>query len=584
MKSRFRNYIFILSIISLILFFAVKSYITEKRTITWYDVIFSLRSGQNSVDIRLWHNYNDDKDYLFLPSFISGENEKPQLFVPAKKRFTWDEVIDASDYIDADLSAGTHTLKIGKDTFEVNVMHSSNVPSLFIETASGKLDYIEAEKGNSESGMYKLIDENGTVIDSGELSKMRARGNVTFFEDKKPYQINLAEMKDLTGSGPQDKYVLLANRQDQSLIRNSLVFKLAKDVGLINTPESIFLDLYINSDYRGSYQLCDKIDTGENSVEIDTETNRVQTDYLLSLEYNAQDRLEDEPYAIQTDFGQNAVIKRPKMPTEAQIDFIKNDFNSLQREIKNGNLERIDLNSFSSKYLVEEFSKNLDAMHTSQNFYRDRDTIFAGPVWDYDKTLGNPLIEHNRPVDFQEPRGIYAATVQNGASWWYDLYNLEVFRRSSVKIYEERLLPSVGDILDREIDDLTGYIWESARMDNVRWDSFEDQKYGIDRSFDEGYNEQLDIIRDFVKKRREFFNDIWLESKRYDMVPCDPGEGTMYVRYIDAVEGKKLTKPAKPDWEGHEFSFWARNDTGEEYDFESVYDGVPFELKAVYDR
>ena len=119
-------------------------------------------------------------------------------------------------------------------------------------------------------------------------------------------------------------------------------------------------------------------------------------------------------------------------------------------------------------------------------------------------------------------------------------------------------------------------------MDYMRWDTFEDFKYGEELEFAEEYQAEIDNIKEFLRLRMEFLTDIWLEGRRYDQITCDPGEGTMYVTKLDAVEGRTINKPRKPKLEGYQFDHWVREDTGELYDFTEIYDGIPFILRAVY--
>lgn len=589
MRKRASLIIVLINIVLLMSYFIISYTIKEYKPLSWYDVVFAVDTGNQSFNIRLWHNYSNDQDYLFLPSFARQELVKGnwQVSIPVKFLKSWDGTkIIGDEFKTLDFTPGKHKFKAGNTEFDINLLCSDRVPALFIETDSKSLEHIEREKGNEEPGIYRFVDDKGVTLAEGELTKLRSRGNVTFQEDKKPYQMNLKNPADLLGSGVAKKYILLANRQDQSLIRNSVVLDIAREAGIDYTPDYRFVDLFINNDYRGSYQLCNKIDTGEYGIDINTGTKRDDTDYLISLEYSYQDRLEEEDYTFCTDAGQWVTIKRPDVPSDEQQAFIKNNFNNLQKSIISGELDpdNTDLESFAKKYIIEELSKNLDAMHASQYFYYDGTKVYAGPPWDYDKSLGNPLIENTRPVDFSEPMGIYAATVQNDASFWYDLYNIKEFKTLVSKVYSKDYLPAIDKILSREIENTVSEIWVSAGMDYYRWDTLEDQKYEREENFDTGYREQIEIVRDFLNERSVFLKEIWLENKTYDIITLDPGEGSLSVKYLDALEGRCLNKPRKPQMEGWEFDHWIREDTGEVYDFDTLYDGTPFTLKAVYKK
>lgn len=549
------------------------------------DITFRIQSGTQDAALKLWHNYYDGKEYLFLPSFCTGDTSCVVSTENAQSR-SWDgQKLSWLGYL-KELTDGEHILRVGETEFTVVIMRSAKVSALFVTTASGTLTQIEAEKGNSESGLYRIVSADGKECASGLLKELKSRGNATFLEDKKPYQMSLEEPEDLLGTGKLEHYILLANRQDQSLLRDRILYDMAADIGVPYSPVSRHVDLYINEEYRGSYQLSEKVEAAENRLPIDVSAGSAEPGFLVSLEYQTPDRLTEDTCYFKTKNNQAVVIKRPKMLSKQQKDYIQDVFQNMETAILNGRLEDagIDTESFAKKYLMEEISKNLDAMHASQYFYKDEgdSVVYAGPVWDYDKTLGNPLIEHTRPVNFQEPKGIFAATKQENASWWYQLYQIPEFKERVIREYQNSAIPAIKQMLDKKIDAYCEEIWESAYMDYMRWDTFEDFKYGRELCFTQEYQAQVEQMKEFLQRRMEFLNDIWVEGRTYHQIVCDADGGEMYVTKLDAVEGRKISEPRDPKKEGYEFVYWLREDTGERYDFAEDYDAVPFTLKAVY--
>lgn len=558
----------------------------RKQPATWDKIAVSIETGAGEATIKLWHNYYDNKEYLFLPSFWE-EDDGGRITGVYGKKVSWDgDLLPRSGELTT-LLKGEHSLQVGDNSFQVVVLHSGTVPALFLTTQSGSLTHIEEKKGNGEPGWYRMVNADGSLLSEGSIKKLKSRGNATFLEDKKPYQMTLEDSADLLGSGNKKKYILLANRQDQSLLRDRIMYDMAADMGLPYSPVSRFVDLYVNEEYRGSYQLSEKVETGAGGIAINTDTRDIKTGFLVTLEYNTEDRLAEAEYRFQTTNGQNVVVKRPKQPTAAQLAYIEQCFQSAEDGIRSGTFPQgqLDVTSFARKYLIEEIGKNLDAMYTSQYFYQDAgegQLLYAGPVWDYDKTLGNPLIEHTRPVDFQAPQGIYAAAKQEDASWWYDLWQIPAFRERAIEEFAKTAVPAIDGMLETKIDAYRDEVWESAAMDYMRWDPFEDFKYGNELAFEQEYQAEIDGIKEFLTKRKAFLTDIWLEGRAYDRIPLDAGEGTIYVQNIDAVEGRTLAEPRDPKLEGYRFAGWIREDTGEPYDFTQPYDGIPFTLRAVY--
>ncbi len=585
MRKKRRTFILLGSLALFFSYIALRLYWNDKQPASFQDIGVTIGAKDERIGLTLWHNYYDGKEYLFLPSFWE-QGDPADIEVKGKRRLSWDQEALGRGKKTVYLATGEHRLCAGESTFTVVVLASSKLPALFIETASGSLSYIEKEKGNGERGLYQMIEPDGTLRAGGQLKKLRSRGNSTFLEDKKPYQMTLAETADLLGSGARGKYILLANRQDQSLLRNKILYDMAGEIGLPYSPASGFVDLYINHEYRGCYLLSEKPAERLEAEALTQKTPEGGTDFLAALEYDDETRLEEAVRYFVTKGGQHVVIEYPGALTDTQAADIESSFQALEDEIQSGlsDTETVDEESFARKYLMEEIGKNLDAMFASQYFYRDNGRFYAGPVWDYDKTLGNPLIEQTRPVNYQEPRGLYAATEQKGASWWYDLYWIPSFQELVKTEYQKNALPAIEEMLNGRIDAYRDEIWDCAYLDYMRWDPFEDFKYGEELDFEEEYQAEIDGIKEFLRQREEFLSDIWLEGRGYGQIECDPGAGMMYVTKIDAVEGRTLHEPRDPKLEGFRFSHWIRGDTGERYDFTEAYDGTAFTLRAVYVR
>ena len=71
----------------------------------------------------------------------------------------------------------------------ITFVQSGGVPSMYIDVASGSMTYIHAKKTHKETGVLRLYDADGSQLYSGKLDKIRGRGNSTWYEEKKPYNL-----------------------------------------------------------------------------------------------------------------------------------------------------------------------------------------------------------------------------------------------------------------------------------------------------------------------------------------------------------------------------------------------------------
>ena len=106
-------------------------------------------------------------------------------------------------------------------------------------------------------------------LNNVKLEYIRGRGNSTWELDKKPYKIKLDKGQNLLGMGKNKHWVLLANRLDQSLLRNRIISYLGTAFGMPYTPKMLPVELVINGEYYGSYLLAEQVRVDKNRVDID---------------------------------------------------------------------------------------------------------------------------------------------------------------------------------------------------------------------------------------------------------------------------------------------------------------------------
>ena len=123
---------------------------------------------------------------------------------------------------------------------ETSGVPDSGLPVLYVNVdedaeGCGTVEEMNASPDHSVSctGTITLDVPEGYTGDYGtqalsdltdvKLDYIRGRGNSTWQADKKPYKLKLDKSQDLLGMGKNKHWALLANRFDQSLLRNRLV-------------------------------------------------------------------------------------------------------------------------------------------------------------------------------------------------------------------------------------------------------------------------------------------------------------------------------------------------------------------------
>ena len=527
----------------------------------------SADSNKALGSVKWWYSEVDGKYYMFMPS-SADLSSVVVWFDAVGDVYCGDTKLESGQATDIFADGGEYTLIAGSTEYQIVFVCTSDMPSIFINTESGNLDYVHKDKENKEPGDMLALDENGKIVYNKALTSIKGRGNSTWNRPKKPYNIKLDKSTDLFGLGKAKNWCLLANYDDHTLIRNQIVYNMGKSIGMTESPDCIGIDLYINNEYMGAYLLTEKVEIKENRVEIfdleaateDCNENALDTypmngyayafsgylentqrwydipnnpeditgGYLLELEISK--RYDNEPSGFVANSGQKVVVKSPEYASEAQIKYISNywqemedalysedGYNSLGKHYS----EYIDLTSYANQYLIQEWTGNWDAGLTSNFFYKDiNGKIIAGPVWDFDTSLKN--YDGRDGYNLKDPTTWHAKvrTLYGNSIFGGDLSGGDVLK-SSPNIYA--LGFKHADFVDKVWDQWTGEFYDAANelidtkldgyvrqtigaaiMNAIRWNYYSTTDFDTIAS---EYMNEVDYMRGYIVERTAFLND-----------------------------------------------------------------------------
>ena len=268
----------------------------------------------------------------------------------------------------------------------------TNLPTVVVNIANGE-EVIEKEK-NLISNVY-IISENGTELLATSGTEIRGRGNASWNFEKKPYRLKFDEKQSPLGApASAKKWTLISNHGDKTLMRNILAFEVSRRVGQPYTPFCHPVDLIINGEYRGCYQLCDQVEAASGRVP-------AKDGYLIEIDAYAWD--EEVMFASKT--GIPVTIKHPDEDdiTDEQKKFIEDYFNKFEAaalasnytDANSGYRKYLDLDSFLRNFIIGEFCANTDAFW-SVYMYKDAadGKLYTGPTWDNDLSFDNDYRTH----------------------------------------------------------------------------------------------------------------------------------------------------------------------------------------------
>ena len=260
------------------------------------------------------------------------------------------------------------------------------------------------EAGWVKDDKITVYNADGTVnceVNGGT----RLRGNTTQEYPKKPLAIKFTEEKPVLGMPSHDRWVLLANWLDHSMIRNTVAFDIAHvmeyawsssngEIGA-GVPWNVHgqhVELVVkNADgvahHVGNYFLCEQIKVAENRLNL---TNGC----LLELDTNL-----DEDKVFETKSKKVPFMFKDEV-TDDVYDSVVNKVNTIETNLYKGSdagfeaaFKDLDINSVVDQWLVLELAMNREYAdpRSVYMFVNDEGKLSGGPVWDFDRgTFQNP--------------------------------------------------------------------------------------------------------------------------------------------------------------------------------------------------
>ncbi|MDE7341129.1 MAG: CotH kinase family protein [Lachnospiraceae bacterium] len=451
-------------------------------------------------------------------------------------------------------------------TRDVTFLKSGGLPVMYVNTRTGSMERLDADKTYKEKASIEFLDSEGELVFTDDIRSISARGNQTFTFEKKSYQLNLSVPVDFMNMGMSDTWILLCNVYDPAYIRNKLTYEMALQADMPGSAKSEYIDVYFNDVYAGMYQLCEKVEIGENRLEIaDLEAqnralNGEVLDYAdtfvtgngkgVELARNPQDitggYLIEHDYGMKfsevlsgftTSTGEEFALKNPNHASEAEVTYISNRMQEIEDAIRAEDgynpvtgiyyTEYIDLESWADKYLIEEITRNNGGGSTSSYFYKPQDSlstkVYGGPVWDYDKGYGNAsgYNKNTRDLAFLTLHEYYT-------SWFYYLYQHEDFVEMVKKEYQEKFSDYLTIMAEEKADEYLAQIEASAILDQARFGHVYcalDENLEIPFSPD-NYKMHAQAIKQFILERKAFLDEVWLEDAPICMVHFKNAEGS----------------------------------------------------------
>lgn len=601
--------VFVLVLFSATLFVTASA---EGNAITSFTV--NTDTAETSADLGAveWYKASDGTYYIFLPASAVKSNLTVWFTADADVMCGETKLV-SGETTDAFANGDSFTITCGTASYNVKFLKAEKSGTVYINTESGSMDAIHADKSHKESGTVIILDENGNVQYDGDLDSIKGRGNSTWEQAKKPYNIKLDKKTDLFGMGKNKSWCLLASATEPSMIRNMLVYDFAYNIGVETTGFAHYTNLYLNGEYAGLYILTEKVDIGENRIDIydlegaTEDVNEKDLDeYNLAGKQNSREfgtikyadipnnpdeitggyllelekiyRYVNEASGFITDIGQAIVVKTPEYASKAQVEYISSYYQDFEDALYSATgynskgkhySDYIDIDSLARMYVITEFTAIFDGCSSSFFLWKDvNGKLTAGPAWDYDSSLGygqpNNLINH--VPNSADPKLLFAQTcfignhAENKKSLLAQAFTHHDFQEKVEQIWADAF-ESYYPTFTGNIDLFKNEAQSSVILDAIRWNTFGTTNTN---SIISKHNGHVDVIKNYVNARYPFLQNAYSADTYF--VKYDIGEyGKALVHdtkiYKSGDKATVLAAPASID-SNMKFTGWSTNPDG----------------------
>ena len=341
-------------------------------------------------------------------------------------------------------------------------------------------------------------------------ANIRIRGNTTSQADKKPYKLKLDEKKSLFGGGKEKSWVLLANVNDITGIHNYVSMEIYRYLtdGKAFIPMIRFVNLYINGEYQGVYNLCDQIETGKTRVPISGKIKATpeETDYLVLNDKYAyyEGKAGEEGIGwFWLDKSITAIeVKSPdtddELYTKEYTDYIKNRMDSIYDIILsrdwNDIQQVIDIDAIVNGFLVSIITNNEDIAYKSIYYYLPSGgKLTYGPVWDMDLTFGA-----GSSFGYKDILG----EKSNLNIIWRELMKVDEFKQYFLERFKE-VYPQLEELINNKIDEsvsIAGKELENEFKIRAAWGRYGTSTYKSANTYDEA----IEFMKNWTHERLEY--------------------------------------------------------------------------------
>ncbi len=417
---------------------------------------------------------------------------------------------------------------------------TSNLPIVVIDT-----------QGRAIPDEPKIVARMG-IIDNGEGVRnstgdpfngydgfvgIEVRGASSQAFPKKQYAIETrdADGEDvnvsLLGLPEEEDWILQGPYSDKSLMRNVLVYHLARRMGRY-ASRTRYAEVVLNDEYQGVFVLMERIKRDKHRVDIATlNPDEITGDDLTGGYIVKIDKTEGSevggwfsPHAAWPGSQHRIYYQHHEPPPSdivpEQAAYIREVVTAFEdvmagddfTDPETGYAQHIDVASAVDFVLLNEVARNVDGYRLSTFMYKDKDSnggkLVFGPIWDFNLGFGNAdYYNGGNNVGFQIAQGVPDTDGFQPPFWWRKLWADSAFQALAVERWQVlRAGPLHTDSVRQFIAAQAALLDEASERNFERWPIL--NEYVWPNNYIGGsYPNEINFLKEWVTQRLAWMDE-----------------------------------------------------------------------------
>ena len=415
------------------------------------------------------------------------------------------------------------------------VLDSTNLPIIVINTFGQQI------KDHPRITVFMGIIDNGPgmmnhVTDSfnncnGDVS-IEIRGSTSQQYPKKSYAFTPLDTGGnnialpILGCPEETDWILYAPYPDKTLMRNTLAYYLFNRMGHY-ASRTRFVELILNNDYKGVYELHEKVKQDDQRVDIaklttsDTTGDDLTGGYIVKIDKTTGSGDETWTSVIDDEVFFQYHDPEDEDLLDVQKEYIQSYINLFETTLKgplfsdpdSGFRKYADETSFMDFLLLQETGRTVDGYRSSCFFFKDKDSkggkLTMGPAWDYNLSFGNcdycdSYLTTGWQFNFNDVCDDYYPHVP---FWWTRLLEDTVFSNDLQcrwNTWRETFLST--DSVHAWIDEQADLLQDAQERNFEKWEIL-GEWVAWNYFVGETYEEEINYMKDWISDRLLWIDD-----------------------------------------------------------------------------